>query len=151
MSSNVTHNFDLWWCFLTAAVSTLLTYPFDIMRTQFALQGKEKFHNSMYSYISYTMRSHGWKGLFSGIGPSIIGIAPYIGLNFTFYEGLKRMIIVDTKQSTDNQVITVIKTGFIGGVAGGLSKLIVYPLVFACLNFFKLQYFTLSHYFNRIQ
>ncbi len=117
---------------LQAAVSTLLTYPFDIMRTQFALQGIDKFHNSMYSYISYTLRSHGWRGLFSGIGPAIVGIAPYVGLNFTFYEGMKKMLNVNTKTSTDDKLITVIKTGFIGGVAGGLSKLIVYPLVSIC-------------------
>ncbi len=85
----------------------------------------------MYSYISYTLRSHGWKGLFSGIVPSVVGITPYIGLKFTFYEGMKKILRVDTKQST-NKVITVIKTGFIGGVAGGLSKLIVYPLVSIC-------------------
>ena len=45
--------------------ATSVTYPFDIMRTQFAIQGKEKAYSSMHSFISHTFRTKGIPGLHS--------------------------------------------------------------------------------------
>ena len=42
--------------------ATSATYPFDIMRTQFAIQGKEKAYSSMHSFISHTFRTKGIQG-----------------------------------------------------------------------------------------
>ena len=43
-------------------ISTATTYPFDIMRTQFTVQGKEKLYPSMRSFISSTYKSKGLQG-----------------------------------------------------------------------------------------
>jgi hypothetical protein len=40
-----------------------LTYPFDIMRTQFALQGKERIYKSMGAFISHTYQTRGVAGV----------------------------------------------------------------------------------------
>jgi len=40
----------------------VVTYPFDIMRTQFALQGKNVVFKSMASFIAHTYRTTGVKG-----------------------------------------------------------------------------------------
>jgi solute carrier family 25 thiamine pyrophosphate transporter 19 len=53
--------------------ATIATYPFDIMRTQFAIQGKEKLHKTMYSFIDYTLRTKGPQGFFAGVTPAVIG------------------------------------------------------------------------------
>lgn len=42
--------------------SVVVTYPFDIMRTQFALQGKDVVYRSMASFIGHTYRTKGVQG-----------------------------------------------------------------------------------------
>lgn len=42
--------------------ATLITYPLDIMRTQFVVQGKQKSFYSMKEFISYTYSKRGLKG-----------------------------------------------------------------------------------------
>ena len=36
----------------------------------------------------------GARGLYVGMWPTLVGIMPYMALNFTFYEGLKRARLV---------------------------------------------------------
>jgi solute carrier family 25 thiamine pyrophosphate transporter 19 len=42
--------------------ATASTYPFDLIRTQFAIQGNNKVFTSMHSFISQTMRTKGITG-----------------------------------------------------------------------------------------
>lgn len=46
----------------TGTASVVVTYPFDIMRTQFALQGKNVVFKSMASFIAHTYKTTGVKG-----------------------------------------------------------------------------------------
>ena len=43
--------------------ATAATYPFDIMRTQFAVQGSTKAHSSIASFVSTTFQTKGIKGV----------------------------------------------------------------------------------------
>lgn len=47
---------------LAGMASVAATYPFDIMRTQFALQGKHVVYKSMGSFISHTYHARGVTG-----------------------------------------------------------------------------------------
>jgi len=75
-----------------------------------------------------------------------VGITPYMGLNFALYETFKKIGTgqpsqkdlsgdnADTqspnkKKKKDSAIVALAKKGLCGGAAGGLSKLIVYPLV----------------------
>lgn len=65
----------------------------------------------------------------------MVGIGPYMGFNFAIYDGLKRLtnehsshISLKDKQSALGQVLNVMKNGLCGALAGGTSKLLVYPL-----------------------
>lgn len=127
-------------CTDIGTAATIATYPFDIMRTQFALQGKNKIHATIPSFIQHTWSHYGLKGFYSGIGPAVIGVTPYIGLNFAIYETLKKFNedldkidriaknVVDKEKTTGGKVLSLLKTGLIGGVSGGASKFLIYPL-----------------------
>lgn len=65
-------------------------------------------------------------GFYAGIGPAVIGITPYIGLNFAFYETLKTL--TEPYNDPNNPVGVVIRKGALGGIAGGSSKFLMYPL-----------------------
>lgn len=47
------------------SIATFATYPFDVMRTQFAVQGKVKVYNNFKSFITYTYHHHGIRGIIS--------------------------------------------------------------------------------------
>lgn len=105
--------------------ATLGTYPLDICRTAFAAQGL-KSSSSSSSWTSPTSivefartmyKQTGWKGFFAGCGPAVVQIIPYMGLNFSLYE-----LIVNS------EIATVGVSGMAGAVAGGVSKICVYPL-----------------------
>lgn len=101
--------------------ATLATYPFDICRTAFAsqttlTQGKK----SIGAFFSLAMRNNQRpiRTLFAGCGPAVLGIIPYMGLNFAIYDHLVKK----------GERIKVIDAGIAGLISGGASKFLVYPL-----------------------
>lgn len=79
-------------------------------------------------------------GFYAGLVPAMVGITPQMGLNFAFYETFRAIAMPEPAplkqgqtQSGNNKKDSfgwaTLKKGFCGGAAGGLSKLIVYPLV----------------------
>lgn len=127
-------------------IATTATYPLDIMRTQFAIQGKIKVHDNMRSFLSQTIRTKGLSGLYAGLPAALVGITPYMGLNFAFYETTKSTlkhfedIHRKKKQLSSASSIpslveekewigwTLLRSGLSGAFAGGASKFIVFPL-----------------------
>lgn len=65
--------------------------------------------------------------------PAVIGIAPYMGLNFAFFDYCKFLFThfqVTSRHGNRSKVIEeALVNSASGAVAGALSKLIVYPLV----------------------
>jgi len=110
--------------------STAATYPLDLMRTQFAIQGNDKAFPSMRSFITHTYRTNGVAGFYSGLPAAVIGIAPYMGLNFAIYETCKSFVNQLQSLTKEDRSITsqVLSSGFCGAISGGMSKFIVFPL-----------------------
>lgn len=46
----------------TGTIATIATYPFDIMRTQFAVQETTRYFHHIPSYIQYTYKTYGMRG-----------------------------------------------------------------------------------------
>lgn len=88
------------------AFATTVTYPFDLFRTRFAASHRV---DSLYGAIHRTISSEGVRGMYRGLGASIIQIVPYMGLLFASYEALHDV------------------TGA-GLIAGAVSKTGVFPL-----------------------
>uniref|UniRef100_A0A7S2W713 Mitochondrial carrier protein n=1 Tax=Eucampia antarctica TaxID=49252 RepID=A0A7S2W713_9STRA len=110
--------------------ATMATYPFDIARTTFAAQGLTdattktasslgfKPPRSLLEFGKQTFQKNGIRGFFVGSGPAILQIIPYMGINFALYDYL----------SSNQKCINVSQSGWAGAIAGGTSKLLVYPL-----------------------
>jgi len=123
-------------------VATTTTYPFDIMRTQFAVQGSNRVFPSMHSFITETFKTKGIRGFYAGLSPALVGITPYMGLNFALYETfvalsnkietrLRGVINSESSSSSSSRggnLLAISKTAMCGGIAGGISKFVVYPL-----------------------
>ncbi|KAI9294412.1 mitochondrial thiamine pyrophosphate carrier [Neoconidiobolus thromboides FSU 785] len=108
-------------------LATFLTYPFDLLRTRFALQVKESNNNykSIYHAIKKIYKLEGIKGYYHGLNPALLQIFPYMGLMFFTYEvsnqKLKETIPKDSIFYNSSHSIA-------GSIAGFISKIIVFPM-----------------------
>ena len=119
--------------FLAGAIAgtfaTTMTYPFDIMRTHFVVQGAGQTRGGIPAYIKNTFSKYGIKGFYAGLPAAVIGISPAIGMNFMFYETLQSLKKVKGGDGNDQSVIAkFLGDSMAGGVAGGMSKILIYPL-----------------------
>ncbi|CEJ00400.1 hypothetical protein RMCBS344292_14456 [Rhizopus microsporus] len=65
----------------------------------------------------------GIRGLYRGLWPTTLGVAPYVALNFQCYEVLKEYLIPIGDHSQGN-----IRKLFCGALAGSIAQTIIYPL-----------------------
>ena len=94
---------------LAGSLATILTYPLDLFKTLSSVQVNQPVRGSIY-------RSKGLWGLYRGLGMSIVGISPFIGLKMTLFDLLKSQ----TDPSLSNNFL-------LGGIAGGLAMFLTYP------------------------
>ena len=64
--------------------------------------------------------------LYRGWLPSVIGVIPYVGLNFAVYETLKDMAIKQYGCETERDLSSMYRL-YAGGVAGTVGQTIAYP------------------------
>ena len=75
-------------------VAVMLTYPLDTVRARMAAQqaGVAKArYGSMLDALVRLPRERGAGALYKGMGATMVGVAPYAGLKFGAYEGLKAL------------------------------------------------------------
>lgn len=73
----------------SAVAATTLTYPFDLLRTRFAIQatpGNEKVYPSLRYAIWHIYKHEGVTGYFRGLTPAVTAMVPYMGLFFATYQ-----------------------------------------------------------------
>ncbi|ORE03278.1 mitochondrial carrier [Rhizopus microsporus var. microsporus] len=113
-------------------VSVACTYPLDLVRTRLSIQSATFKHDvstpKKLPGIFPTMRliyqtEGGIRGLYRGLWPTTLGVAPYVALNFQCYEVLKEYLIPIDDHSQGN-----IRKLFCGALAGSIAQTIIYPL-----------------------
>jgi hypothetical protein len=104
------------------AVSVVFTYPLDLMRARMAVEHVNQ--GGLYSAFVRYLKKDGWRGLFRGMGPSLWGILPYAGINFSTYETLRALTAT---YYGDNSVPVPVKL-ICGGLAGAVGQTVAYPL-----------------------
>ncbi|KAJ6835743.1 putative thylakoid ADP,ATP carrier protein, chloroplastic [Iris pallida] len=69
--------------------STFVTYPLDVLRLRLAV---EPGCRTMSQVALSMLREEGLASFYSGLGPSLIGIAPYIAVNFCIFDLVKKSL-----------------------------------------------------------
>ncbi|CAN8308851.1 unnamed protein product [Cochlearia groenlandica] len=107
------------------------TYPMDMVRGRLTVQSA----NSPYQYrgiahaLSTVLREEGPRALYRGWLPSVIGVVPYVGLNFAVYESLKDWLVKDNPFGlVENNELTIVTRLSCGALAGTVGQTIAYPL-----------------------
>ena len=79
---------------LAGTLSTTITYPFDLLRTRFAMQGNNPLYFSIKQAISHIYLHEGFRGFYLGLLPTILQIFPYMGLAFASHDYANRFLQV---------------------------------------------------------
>lgn len=75
---------------VAGAAATVASYPFDLLRTTLAAQGEPKVYRGTLDAARGVLARSGPRGLFAGLGTTLVEIVPYAALQFGLYDGLTR-------------------------------------------------------------
>lgn len=108
------------------------TYPMDMVRGRLTVQTEKspRQYRGIFHALTTVLREEGPRALYKGWLPSVIGVIPYVGLNFAVYESLKDWLI-KTKAFglvDDNNELGVTTRLACGAAAGTVGQTVAYPL-----------------------
>ncbi|KAL6181874.1 hypothetical protein ACLB2K_048522 [Fragaria x ananassa] len=107
------------------------TYPMDLVRGRLTVQTENspRHYRGIFHALSTVFREEGPRALYKGWLPSVIGVIPYVGLNFSVYESLKDWLIKTRPfglvQDSDLSITTRLACG---AAAGTVGQTVAYPL-----------------------
>ncbi|KAL4657944.1 mitochondrial thiamine pyrophosphate carrier [Arapaima gigas] len=109
---------------LAACTATVVCQPLDTLRTRFAAQGEPRVYINLRHAVSTMYCKEGIPTFYRGLTPTVIAVFPYAGLQFFFYNVLKRVTLGRPREKNSK--------GSLGGLlcgscAGVISKTITYP------------------------
>ncbi|XP_059305380.1 thylakoid ADP,ATP carrier protein, chloroplastic-like [Lycium ferocissimum] len=98
--------------------STFVTYPLDVLRLRLAV---DPGYKTMSEVALNMLREEGVASFYNGLGPSLIGIAPYIAVNFCVFDLVKKALPEKYQQRTEATLAT-------GLISATIATLMCYPL-----------------------
>uniref|UniRef100_A0A5B7A2G4 Envelope ADP,ATP carrier protein n=1 Tax=Davidia involucrata TaxID=16924 RepID=A0A5B7A2G4_DAVIN len=98
--------------------STFVTYPLDVLRLRLAVDPGSR---TMSEVALNMLREEGVASFYNGLGPSLIGIAPYIAVNFCIFDLVKKSLPEKYQKRTETSLATAL-------VSATLATLMCYPL-----------------------
>lgn len=98
--------------------STFVTYPLDVLRLRLAV---EPGYRTMSEVALTMLREEGIASFYNGLGPSLIGIAPYIAVNFCVFDLVKKSLPEKYQKRTETSLLTAL-------VSATVATLMCYPL-----------------------
>eukprot|EP00004_Rigifila_ramosa_P003980 TRINITY_DN14363_c0_g1_i1.p1 TRINITY_DN14363_c0_g1~~TRINITY_DN14363_c0_g1_i1.p1 ORF type:complete len:301 (+),score=85.96 TRINITY_DN14363_c0_g1_i1:1-903(+) len=98
---------------------TALTHPLDTLRLRLAVNTEL---TGVIQASKYMYQKEGLVSFWRGIGPTLVGIAPYVGINFAMYDTLKRYFL------GDKQKLDILTSLGVGALAGTIAQTVCYPL-----------------------
>ena len=112
----------------TAGCTALvLTYPLDLVRARLTFQtSQNRQYKGIIHGLTTVVSKEGPLALYKGLWPSIAGIAPYTGLDFAVYEGLKGW--VRRWQGDEEESVPKVTLFVCGALAGTTGQVVAYPL-----------------------
>lgn len=111
------------------ASAVIVTYPLDLVRGRLAFQGSTSstsYNGIIHAIRTIILHEGGVRTLYSGLGPTLVGIVPYAGINFYTYE-TQKAAWVKWKGKGENEMPTPVRLMF-GALAGATGQTLTYPI-----------------------
>jgi solute carrier family 25 phosphate transporter 23/24/25/41 len=106
-------------------VAQVSIYPLECVKTRLALALPGTYKGIMHC-LNTTFQREGIRSLYRGLGPSLMGVIPYAGIDLAVYETLKSLYISHT-ENTSNQP-SVIPLFLCGLTSSTCGQVVAYPL-----------------------
>lgn len=144
---------------IAGAFATIACYPIDLIRTRLATQlDTEKRYNGILHAAFRIRADEGFRGLYRGLGATLMVTVPNLAINFTLFESLKEFAIQYRSHQTlevdsldticgnenlnlnfddydelqdsdeDDERLGIADTLLCGGVSGIASSLVTFPI-----------------------
>ncbi|KAJ5542356.1 hypothetical protein N7461_008359 [Penicillium sp. DV-2018c] len=120
------------------AISTLLTYPLELIRTRLAFETEKRSSSwlGITRKIYYENKGGGGTGfanLYRGIAPTMLGILPYAGMSFLTHDQIKDWLRAPalapyTLEPGSSTQLTAVAQLFCGALAGIVAQTVSYPI-----------------------
>ncbi|KAG1742921.1 mitochondrial carrier domain-containing protein [Suillus lakei] len=83
---------------LAGSISQTLTYPFDVLRRKMQVTGMAHgglgyHYNGAFDALGSIIRTEGLRGLYRGLWPNLLKVAPSIATSFFTYELVKELLV----------------------------------------------------------
>ncbi|KAL5523912.1 hypothetical protein ACEPAG_8085 [Sanghuangporus baumii] len=81
---------------LAGSISQTLTYPMDVLRRKMQVTGMKSLgvnHTGAIDALRWVIRNEGLRGLYKGIWPNLLKVAPSIATSFYTYELVKEFLL----------------------------------------------------------
>ncbi|KAI3453797.1 hypothetical protein Pfo_010460 [Paulownia fortunei] len=105
------------------------TYPMDMVRGRLTVQTDKSQYRGIFHALRTVFIEEGPRALYKGWLPSVIGVVPYVGLNFAVYESLKDWLIKSGPYGlVEDSELSVITKLACGAAAGTVGQTVAYPL-----------------------
>ncbi|XP_066313900.1 uncharacterized protein [Miscanthus floridulus] len=108
---------------LAGITAASLTYPLDVVRTRLATQTTTRYYKGIFHAVSTICRDEGVKGLYKGLGATLLGVAPSIAISFSVYESLRSHWQMERPHDS-----TAVVSLFCGSLSGIASSTATFPL-----------------------
>lgn len=108
--------------------AVLATFPLDVVRARLALQQHGAIdvrYAGIADCLRKTAAGEGVGALYKGIGPAMLGVAPYAGIKFTAYE-MGKSAAAQVLGTSEEALPAQVRVGC-GAVAGLVAQTAVYP------------------------
>ncbi|XP_046445109.1 mitochondrial thiamine pyrophosphate carrier-like isoform X2 [Daphnia pulex] len=109
--------------FGSGCLATIISFPFDTIRTRLIVQGEPKIYKGVIDVVSKMWANEGALSLYHGLSPTLIQMGPYIGCQFAMYK-----FLVEIYDQAMEEKSAGLKSLTCGAVAGAFAKTLVYPL-----------------------
>ena len=88
----------------------LQAYPLDLVRTRLAAQTSSNYYHGIAGTFATILRDEGVPGLYRGLGPTLIQVAPSLAINYCAYETLRSTWMAHTHNTGSPSVRLVSKS-----------------------------------------
>ncbi|XP_063535502.1 mitochondrial thiamine pyrophosphate carrier-like [Cydia strobilella] len=118
---------------VAATVATVLSFPFDTVRTRLIAEQKTHRAYKGFTHAFHTMvRTEGSAALFKGLIPTLGQIAPHAGIQFAIYKLFTDNILIKLKFFHRDTLAGTVESSLLanlisGSIAGFVSKTAIYP------------------------
>eukprot|EP01083_Nonionella_stella_P092050 257521_1 len=76
---------------LAGMIASATCFPLDVVRSHLTVQSdSSKVRKGIVGMFSHIYRTHGITGFYQGLPATLVGIAPYVALNFTIFYSLQQ-------------------------------------------------------------